>query len=179
MIESAIARRYAKALLGLAVEEGRVREWVEALSALRQAVEGAPELADVLVNPVYTKDQRRAILGKVTAGLGLDRTPANLVALLADRNRLGYLPAIVQAYQGLADEQLGRLRATVTSAVPIEAPALASIQNKLAQATQREIIVDKRIDPAILGGVIARVGSVEFDGSVRSQLEELRRQLKQ
>ncbi len=179
MIVGSIARRYAKALFGLAVERGRIAEWSTALEALKVAVAASPELADVLANPVYEREQRRAIAQKLASALSLDEEPANLLYLLADRNRLGYLDGVVDTFRALADEKLGRVRATVVSAVALDSAAVSHIARRLAESTRAEVIVDREVDPSILGGVVARVGSLTYDGSVRTQLEALRRALKQ
>src|SRR5512143_1589399 len=120
MVIGSIARRYAKALFSLAVESKRVEPWAQSLEALREAVLASPDLRDVLSNPVYSKDQRRAIVEKLASALKLDPEPANLLFLLGDRNRLAYLAAVVDTFRGLADQHLGRLRARVTSAVKLE-----------------------------------------------------------
>jgi F-type H+-transporting ATPase subunit delta len=179
MIVGSITRRYAKALFDIAVEQGKVEAWSESLLSLKGAVESSAELRDVLVNPIYTKDQRRAIAGKLVAALRLDPEPANLLYLLGDRNRLAYLGAIVDTFGVLADEKLGRVRARVTSAVPLDPPSAQAIADKLARATSAQVIVDRTVDPSLIGGVVAQVGSLTFDGSVRTQLEDLRRTLKQ
>src|ERR671928_530663 len=95
MIVGSITRRYAKALFDLAVELDKVEAWSESLLSLKRAVESSGELRDVLVNPIYTKDQRRAIAGKLVSALRLDPQPANLLYLLGDRNRLAYMGAVV------------------------------------------------------------------------------------
>lgn len=174
-----IARRYAKALFSLAVDSGRVEDWAKSLEALRQAVESSPELGDVLSNPVYSKEQRRLVVEKLAAALSFEEHPANLLFLLGDRNRLAYLPAVVETFRGLADQHLGRVRARVTSAVELDDAAAGAIADKLSQATKAKVLLDRAVDPSILGGVIAEVGSFVYDGSVRAQLEDLRRQLKQ
>jgi len=131
------------------------------------------------VNPIYSRDQRRAIGAKLATALRLDAEPANLLFLLGDRNRLGYLGGVADVFGELTDEKLGRLRAHVTSAVPLDAASAQAIAEKLALATQAQVILDRGVDPALLGGVVAQVGSFTYDGSVRSQLEQLRRTLKQ
>jgi F-type H+-transporting ATPase subunit delta len=178
MIVGSIARRYAKALFGLALEQGRVEAWSDALVALQGAVDGSPDLQDVLENPVYSKEQRRAVVAQLAQALRLDGDPASLLALLADRNRLGYLAAIVQTFRELTDTQLGRVRAKVTSAAPMDDASANAMALRLASAANARVIVEREVDPALLGGVVAQVGSFVFDGSVRTQLEELRRQLK-
>jgi|SRR6266496_1147115 len=179
MIVGSIARRYAKALFDLAVEQGKLEAWSESLLSLKQAVESSDELRDVLVNPIYAKEQRRAIAGKLVAALRLDADPANLLYLLGDRNRLVYLGAIADRFRELADAKLGLLRAQVTSAVPLDAAAAQSIADKLARATGSKVILNRAVDEGLLGGVVAEVGNLTYDGSVRTQLEDLRKTLKQ
>jgi F-type H+-transporting ATPase subunit delta len=178
MMMGSIARRYAKGLFSLAAETGKVEPWSDSLQALKQAVEGSPDLLDVLSNPVYSREQRRAIVEKLASALRLDPEPANLLFLLGDRNRLAYLSAIVTTFRDLADQHLGRVRAKVTSAVPLDDAAAQAIANKLTQATKAQVLLDRAVDPALLGGVVAQVGSLVYDGSVRTQLEDLRQQLK-
>jgi F-type H+-transporting ATPase subunit delta len=179
MIVGSIPRRYAKALFELAAEQGKVEAWSERLAALRQIIESASELQDVLVNPIYTADQRRAILGKIATALSLDAAIANLISLLGDRNRLGYLAGIVDAFTALADQKLGRVRARVTSAVPLDPAAAGELSDRLARATRAQVIVDSKVDPQLIGGVVAQVGDLTYDGSIRAQLEALRTDLKQ
>jgi F-type H+-transporting ATPase subunit delta len=179
MIMGSIARRYAKALFSLAVEMGRVEPWSDALLVLKEAVEGSPDLRDVLSNPVYSREQRRPVVEKLAAALRLDPEPSSLLFLLGDRNRLGYLGGVVDAFRELADGHLGRIRAKVTSAVPLDAAAATAIAEKLSQATQAKVLLDRAVDPALLGGVVAQVGSLVYDGSIRTQLEDLRKTLKQ
>ncbi|HET7753325.1 MAG TPA: ATP synthase F1 subunit delta [Anaeromyxobacteraceae bacterium] len=179
MIVGSIARRYARALFDLALEQGRVEAWAESLSTLRDVVEDSEELTDVLVNPIYVREQRRAIAAKLAAALKLDEAPANLLALLADRNRLSELGGIADAFGRMADEKLGRIRAHVTSAVPLDAATADRLSAKLAQAARAEVLLDHSVDPSLIGGVVAQVGNLVYDGSIRTQLEDLRRTLKQ
>ncbi|BDG09707.1 F0F1 ATP synthase subunit delta [Anaeromyxobacter paludicola] len=179
MILGSIARRYAQALFDLAVEQGRVEQWSDALAAFKQAVESSAELRDVLVNPVYVKEQRRAIAAQLAAALKLDAEPANLLSLLADRNRFAYLTGIVDHFRSLADKKLGRLRARVVSATPLDPAVAQQIADRLAGAARANVIVEHHVDPSLLGGVVAQVGNLVYDGSVRTQLEDLRQTLKQ
>jgi F-type H+-transporting ATPase subunit delta len=179
MMTGSIARRYAKALFSLASEGGRVEGWNDALQTLKKAVEGSPDLRDVLSNPVYAKEQRRAIVAQLASALELDPEPTSLLYLLADRNRLAYLGALVDTFRDLADAHLGRVRARVTSAVPLETAAAQAIADKLVSNAKATVVVERAVDPALLGGVVAQVGSDVFDGSLRTQLEDLRKLLKQ
>ena len=178
MIPGSIARRYAKALFSLAVEKGRIEAWSDSLLALGKAVDGSPELRDVLQNPAYTRETRAAVVTQLAKAIQLDTEPASLLQLLGERNRLSGLSAIVAAFRELGDAELGRLRATVTSAIALDDAAIAAIAEKLSLSTQKKVLVERAVDPAILGGVIAQVGSVVYDGSLRTQLEDLRATLK-
>lgn len=179
MITGSIARRYAKALFSLAVETGRVEAWNDALLALQKAVDAAPELRDVLQNPAYTRDQRRAVVASLAKALQLDEAPSSLLFLLGDRNRLGSLSAIVLAYRDLADRELGRVRARVTSAVALDDATVGALADRLAAATRKKVLVERVVDPAVLGGLVTQVESLVYDGSLRTQLEDLRKSLKQ
>ena len=179
MISGSIARRYAKALFMLAVEQGRVEAWSESLQALARTVASAPELQDVLQNPAYDREQRRAVVTKLAEALKLDAEPASLLFLLGDRNRLASVEAIVLAFRELADQELGRVRAKVTSAIALDDASVQAIADKLSAATKKQVLVERVVDPAILGGVVAQVGSLVYDGSIRAQLEDLRQTLKQ
>jgi len=179
MLMGSIARRYAKALYSLALEQDRIERWCDALVGLQATIDASPALQDVLSNPAYTKEQRREVVRSVAKALSLDEAPTSLLLLLADRNRLGYLEGIVRTFRELADAKLGRVRAQVVTAVPLDAAAEKALAAKLALATKTQVIVERAVDPGLLGGVVARVGSLVFDGSVRSQLEALRRELKQ
>ena len=179
MLVGSIARRYAKALFELAVEQNKVEAWAESLRSLKQAVESSEELRDVLVNPIYTREQRRAMGTKLASALRLDREPAHLMYLLGDRNRLAYLSNVVDTFGALADEKLGRLRAHVVSAAALDSVSAQAIADKIARATRAQVILVRAVDPSLLGGVVATVGSLTYDGSVRTQLEALRTTLKQ
>jgi len=178
MVSGSVARRYAKALFSLAVERGRVDPWAEALERLGQVLRDEPDLEELLGSPVYTREERRALVSKLAAALGLDPEPANLLHLLGDRNRLDRLADVLRAFGELADLHLGRVRARLTSAVPLEPGALDAIAHRLSLVTKARVLLDGTVEPAILGGVVARVGSVVYDGSVRTQLDDLKKTLK-
>jgi F-type H+-transporting ATPase subunit delta len=179
MLMGSIARRYAKALFGLALKQDRLEPWSDSLTALQAAVDASFDLQDVLANPIYSHAQRREIVRRLASALKLDDDPANLLLLLADRNRLAYLSAIVASFREFADVKLGRVRAQVTSAVPLDPAAEKALAERLGRATKTHVIVEQAIDTSLIGGVVARVGSLVFDGSLKSQLEAMRRELKQ
>ena len=178
MVSGSVARRYAKALFSLALERGRVDAWAEALERLGEVLRREPGLEELLSSPVYAREERRALVGRLAAALGLEPEPANLLQLLGDRNRLDRLADVLRAFGELADHHLGRVHARLTSAVPLEPAALDAIAHRLSQVTKAQVLLDRTVEPAILGGVVAQVGSVVYDGSVRTQLDDLKKSLK-
>ena len=178
MIVGSIARRYAKALFSLADEQGQVEVWSSGLESLGRTLSASPELREALSSPLFEKDHRRNVIGEIGKSLGLPAQAQSFLLLLGDRDRLAYLPAIIANFRDLADARLGRIRAKVTSAVPLSPDETKRIADSLAKAAKAEVIVETSVNPALLGGVVAQVGSMVYDGSVRSQLEELRRAMK-
>lgn len=180
MANVSVARRYARALLELAPETAGLEVVQQQLQGLAQAVTSSAELNDVVVNPIYTREQRAAVMDLVMqAGGGAHPIVRNFVRLLIDRNRLGYLVDISRLFRDMADALAGRIRGKVTTAIPMGEEPLRSVKRNLEHLTKREVILETEIQPSLLGGMKAQVGSVVYDGSLRSQLEALRRGLKE
>ena len=178
MVNVSVARRYARALFELTAS--RSDKVLAELGALATALSDSRELADISTNPAYTRAQRTAVVEAVMAKMGgLDESPANMLRLLVDRGRLPYLPDVARLYRDQADTRAGRLRGKVVSARPLSPEALSNLEHKLEQAVQRDVVLEATVDPSLLGGVAAHVGSVVYDGSLRTQLEDLRRELRQ
>jgi F-type H+-transporting ATPase subunit delta len=175
---SSIARRYAKALFELASEEGKLDEIGAQLERARAALEVDPDLLTALQSPSTTREDRLAVATALATSLAAGATLGSFLKLLADRRRLSQLPAMAQVFRALADERAGRVRAKVTSAVPISDDAAQRLGAALSRATRRNVVVERAVDRSILGGVVAQVGSQLFDGSLLNQLAQLKRQLK-
>lgn len=178
MANVSIARRYARALIDVGAETKKLDAFGEQLFAFAAALQSSRELNDVMVNPAYGRGERTAVSDAVMKALGgFDPQLANFLHLLVDRNRMGFLPDIARLYRDFADARSGRIRGQVTSAAPLPAESLKRIGQILETVTQRNVVLEAKVDPALLGGVSAQVGSVMYDGSLRTQLEEIRRQL--
>jgi F-type H+-transporting ATPase subunit delta len=174
-----VARRYARALLEVTTESGTSDKVLPAVEALARALDASPELMEIFVNPAYGRALRKTVTEQLLAGLGQsDAGLVNLIRLLADRDRLPHLPAIARLYRDMVDERAGRVRGQVTSAVPLGKDALARLEKTLEKVTQRSVVLEAKVDPDVLGGLSTHVGSQVFDGTLRSQLEDLRRLLK-
>jgi F-type H+-transporting ATPase subunit delta len=174
MVSGSVARRYAKALLAIGHEQGKDEALVTELERLANAYDKNAELRAVLSNPVFTSAQRHAVLDELASRLMLSPTSQNLARLLLARGRMHALPAIVRALRVLVDEQAGRVRVTVTGARPIDALTEGRIRTAIGRATGRMVVLEKREDPALIAGIVAKVGDVVYDGSLAAQIAELR-----
>jgi F-type H+-transporting ATPase subunit delta len=169
-----IARRYARALFDLGSAKSLHEVFGGELDSLAATYAGSAELRQTLENPVFGLDQRRAILDKLLPRLTPSREVRNFALLLLERGRIGALPAINRAYKEMVDERLGRVQAIVTSATPLDPATAASVQRALEKRTGKRVVITSAVDPALIGGIVARVGDLVFDGSLKSRLEALR-----
>ena len=179
MRSTAAARRYARALFALAGEEGTVDSTVAELADMAQLLDGTPELARRIFRPLHPVKERRAVLSSVCREGGASHTIQNFFAYLIDQRRLVDFEAIRAEFDRLADEAAGRLRAAVRTASPLRAEQRSRLQRALAQRTGKQVELDVEVDPTLLGGAIATVGGLVFDGSLRTQLSQLRSSLNQ
>ena len=173
-----LAKRYAKALMLLAKERNAVRAYRESLAQVTGLIYGS-ELASVLLNPVYRAEQRRGPLKAVLDKLQIEDMLYRFVVFLFDKERLDELDQINSAFQDMADVEAGLVRAYISSAVPVPDAVTKKIAEVIMRHTGREVIFDLKEDPALIGGIITRLGDYVYDGSVRTQLHSLRDVLKQ
>jgi F-type H+-transporting ATPase subunit delta len=177
VVIGSIARRYAKAMLQIGVQERTYDALGRELDRVADTIHRSPELRHALSNPVFSFAKRRQVLDDMARRLALSPVVRNFVMLLLDKGRIAALPDIARAHRTLVDEHAGRARATVTSARPLD-PALESrLKAALERQSGKAIILDKREDPSILGGLVTQVGDLLYDGSVRTQLKSMREQL--
>ncbi len=176
---SAIARRYARAVVLAAEEKGganAVEALCDALKGLGDAFHDSEELRELLLNPVF-KSERAAILSEVAKKLGLSDQARALVQLLSERDRISILDEVVLEVEAIADEHAGRLRAHVSSAMELTDSQIKRIAAALEQRLGQPVVVSVEIDSELLGGLVCRVGDLTLDNSLRRQLEVLREQL--
>jgi F-type H+-transporting ATPase subunit delta len=170
----AAARRYARALFQLASEEGRVEEVRGELDALSRLLKHNTELQRAVFRPLHPGAERRAALARLCERLQTGETVRRFCSFLVDQRRVVQFEAIRRAYAELADAAAGRTRARVVSASPLSEEQHDRLRRVLSARTGRQVELDTSVDPALLGGAVATVGGVVFDGSLRTQLEQLR-----
>jgi F-type H+-transporting ATPase subunit delta len=172
--ESIVARRYAKALLELGIEQGNLDKLVEEVAALADAWTTSADLRNAIENPLVGHEAKKAVMGEVLSRAGAGQSTRGLVQLLIDRNRARTLPHVARSLRESADAQKGLLRAEVTTAAPLPDAYYGRLQATLEKMTGKRVVVERRTDPQLIGGVVTRIGDRVIDGSLRTRLQSLR-----
>jgi F-type H+-transporting ATPase subunit delta len=175
----ASAARYARALLDVANKESDPERAEQELAAFVDLVRTNPDLQRTLANPVVSAADKRAVVQQILERL-TPRTPVGkLVLLLASRGRLALLPDLLDVYRERLMEYRNVLSAEVTTAAPLSPERAEQLQQRLANATGRTITMTTKVDASIIGGVVTRIGSTVYDGSVATRLAKVRDRLEQ
>lgn len=174
---STLAERYALAVFELGSETGQLQQLTEQLRALAEAYASSDDLRGVLDNPLVDEARRSAVIDALASRLGFGRLAQNTVRLLARRHRMSLLVDLARELARLADERAGVMRATVTSARPLSEPFCRQLTSELERLTRRKILLERQLDPSLMGGVVTRVGDNVIDGSLKGRLADLERQL--
>jgi F-type H+-transporting ATPase subunit delta len=169
--------RYARALLDVALAEADPAAVERELAASADAMKGHDALWKVMTNPAVPAPKKRAILDDLLPRFEVSPVVAKTLQMLASRDRVALLPAIVEAYRDRLLDHQNVVRATVKSAVPLAPDRVTALQRELAAVTGRSVLMDATTDPSIVGGVVTQIGSTVYDGSVRRQLEKIRERL--
>jgi F-type H+-transporting ATPase subunit delta len=171
------ATRYARALLDVLLKESTAEQGAQDLAGVAALLQQFPELQRAFTNPAIPASRKRALVAELLPKLSLSGPVAKLLLLLAERDRLVLLPDLIAVYEERLEELHNVVRAEVTTAEPLSADRLSVLQQRLASATGRTVKVTTKVDPAIIGGLKAQIGSTVYDGSIATQLEAFRQQL--
>ena len=173
---SVAANRYATALIDVLYPD-KAEAGLQQLQSFVQLLNEQPDSRRILENPAMAGERRSRLLKEISSAFGFDRRVSNFVSILADRNRLPILEEIITEYQRLMDKRLGIVRARVTSAHALDSMQQQELTRQLQQITGKEVRMEVAIDPSLIGGVVAQVGSTIYDGSVRQQLQVFKSRL--
>ncbi len=178
MTNTTAANRYARALLDVAVKEhADLQQIDQQLAGFADLLKQNPALEKVLVNPAIPVQRKHAVIAELTKRAATDPRLAKLLLLLADHDRLILVPDLAAAYRERLLDHLKVVRAEVTTAVALPADRTKAIESSLAELTGRTVVLSSRVDPSIIGGVVAKIGSTIYDGSVTRQLEKMKQRL--
>jgi F-type H+-transporting ATPase subunit delta len=175
----ASAARYARALLDVAINESDPDRAEQELATFVDLVRTNPDLQRMLANPVVSAADKRAVAQQILERLEPATPVGKLVLLLATRGRLALLPDLLDVYRERLMVYRHILRAEVTTAAPLSPERAAQLQQRLANATGRVVTMTTKVDASIIGGVVTRIGSTVYDGSVATRLAKVRDRLEQ
>ena len=175
----ASAARYARALLDVAIKESDPERAEQELATFVDLVRQHPDLERALANPVVSAGDKHAIVEQILARLQPTAPTGKLLLLLAARGRLALLPELLDVYRERLMEHRNVVRAEVTTAVPLPPERAAQLQQRLAAMTGRVVTMTTTVDASIIGGVVTRIGSTVYDGSVARQLAKVKDRLAQ
>jgi F-type H+-transporting ATPase subunit delta len=177
---SAVAARYANALADVVTRSASALDPKAAVAELRafeSALGNSAELHTALVTPAIAGSRKKAVVARVADALQLSRISRNFLFILVDHRRIASLSSIIQSFELVIDERLGFARADISSARELTEPQRGALNARLEQLTGKRIRPHFAVDSSLIGGVVARIGSTIYDGSVRGQLQSLERRL--
>lgn len=175
---SVAATRYAKALLDV-LYPNRAEMGREQLIKFASVLSQQSDARLVLENPTVSPERRKELLNKIGDALMLDTPIRNFLGLLVERNRLDLTDEIVSTYESLLDEKLGVVKARITSALELDSRQREEVAARLQTLTGKKVRMEVSVDPSLIGGFVAQVGSTIYDGSIRQQLQTFRNSLTQ
>jgi F-type H+-transporting ATPase subunit delta len=173
-----VSRRYARALLSLGKEDGNYLQYGAELNAFNELLKREKQAGYVLQSPMYDFTSRNTLLKAILEKTGFSQTINNFIQLLLTKGRIRYLEDITVFYAQLTDELSNIKRAMVTTAVQLSEDIIQRIQAALKEVVKKEVVVTVNQDPSIIGGIVAQVGDLTLDGSLRTQLKSLKESLR-
>ena len=171
--EEPLVRRYARALFELARDKNSLEAVAKDLAQLDAMLDQSPELVAALCAPVYTRASQARLLEELAQKAGFHPYTCNFLRLLAQKRRQGLLRNMLRAFQELQAEARGDIRARLTSARPLSAELRDRLCATLAAGRDRHVHLDERVEPALLGGFVLKLGSHQIDMSIRTKLDRL------
>ena len=178
MRQKILAKRYAKALFAVGLEEGKNENYRETLSVLGDFLRQYPEAMDGLTNLLYPMELREKVMAQLISELQTDQYMANFLKLVVQKKRADILPEIATEFQALVDADQNISRGTLVTAAEISGDLQAKVQATLENITGKKVILTAEINPTIIGGIVAKVGDLVMDGSIKTQLAGLNESIK-
>jgi len=181
MTLSAVAKRYAHALADVVTASNsplRAEDAVAQLKAFEAVLQSSPELQNALLTPSVPIGRKRAVVGRIGSVLELAQITRNFLYVLVDHRRIALLAEIIHSLELAVEEHMGFARAEVTSAGELSADQKTELRTQLERISGKRLRARYAVDDALIGGVVARIGSTVYDGSVRGQLQALENRMR-
>jgi F-type H+-transporting ATPase subunit delta len=176
---SVVGMRYAKALIEVIASDKKrdPKMALEEIRAVSAMITESSALHIALLSPAVSPSRKRAVMAKLMQPLGVSESVRNFVFVVIDHRRVSEFPGIIEAFDRLLDERMGLIRGSVESASELSTSQKSDLEVQLSRLTGKTAKLDYAIEPALIGGVVARIGAKIYDGSVKGQLEKLRLKL--
>ena len=178
MKKDILAMSYAKALFVVGKEENALDDYVETLQAFADLYASTPEVVDALTNRIYPADVRAKAMAEIVKSADVSEIMANFLNLLAEKNRAIVLPEIAESFQTMVDEERNICKGLVISSKELQPAMQEKAKETLEKITGKQVVLKAEIDESIIGGIIAKVGDLVLDGSIKTQLEGLKESIK-
>jgi len=175
--QTILARRYAKALFSLGKEQEKNEAYSEALAAIADLYK-EKGVENALVNPLYPLEARQKVMAKIAELAQADAILSRFLDLLVEKKRADILPDISYEMQAMVDQEQNISHGSVVSAIALDGTLKEKIQQTLEKITGNKVILEASVDPSIIGGVVAKVGDLVLDGSIKTQLNGLKESIK-
>ena len=177
-IQASLSGRYAMALFELARDERQLDAVSADLDGVKQALQESDDFRALTNSPLIGRDAATGAVIAVAQSMGLGKTVSNLLGVLGHNGRLSQVPAIIRGFKSLAAAHRGETTVDVTSAHPLDAEQTSALKDKLRARFGRDVAIEAKVDPSILGGLIVKMGSQQIDGSIRTKLNTLAHAMK-
>lgn len=177
-IQASLGGRYATALFDLARQQGQLTAVESSLKTVSSAMTESADLSALVKSPLVGRDDAARAIAALVPVLGLDPLTANFLGVLAQNRRLGDLPAIIRAFRELAARSRGETNAEVVSAHPLDDSQVDALRQQLRHRVGRDVAIDLKVDPSLLGGLVVKIGSQMIDSSIKTRLNTLAHAMK-
>jgi len=171
---SNISKRYARAFFEIAEADKKLEQYYEELKQFSSIIAGNKDLGGFLANPIFEQESKKKVMEQIIGKLSLSPMTINFLKLLIDKKRIDVLSDIESCYRQMMDETLKKLRVNVKTAFPLSADMLTYIKSSLEKMTGKQVEVSVENDQNLLGGIVIGVGDTLYDGSIKSQLNNMR-----
>lgn len=178
MKQTILANRYAKAIFTIGQEQDTYEAYNDVLKGLAALYRSHPSVVDALTNPLYPMEVKEKVMSGMIASMKVDKVMGNFLSLLVQKKRAMILPEIADAYQRMVDEAKNISHGNVISAIELTDELKENVQTVLEKLTGKKVELTTSVDPTIIGGIIAKVGDLVLDGSIKTQLAGLKDSIK-
>jgi len=176
--QTILAKRYAKAIFTIGQEKDTYEEYNAVLQGLAELYKADPDIGDALTNPLYPLDVKEKVMAAIVGSMEVDTVMGNFLNLLVQKQRAEILPEIAESYKVMVDEAKNISHGNVISAIELSDELKSNVQTVLEKLTGKQVELTTSVDPSILGGIIAKVGDLVLDGSIKTQLAGLKDSIK-